>query len=261
MYVTVKGKYRNFLTFEQYFTSSFFIMNKISIQFDLQELLCEAMQKKAESDLGHPLDSHEIAQIRAVVEEHIIDDDIDYQWDIQYEAQKIHKDKVHEIINNSLHCCLAVIEAKYSDLISMPRLIKNFIEAHADLLEIKDDPIYQEELKYLYKYYHNCTLDLKTGRFAHEYLKSPQSYNPQEIGIKIFADIIKTYIGYWEDTISCMIKKNAIRDRRKYLAVQLDEAITNMSDDYPNLLVNLKKYQEFNANEIEKIKQLMISKN
>lgn len=58
-----------------------------------------------------------------------------------------------------------------------------------------------------------------------------------------------------------MIKKNAIRDRRKYLAVQLDEAITNMSDDYPNLLVNLKKYQEFNANEIEKIKQLMISKN
>lgn len=104
-------------------------------------------------------------------------------------------------------------------------------------------------------------IGFKTGRFAHEYLKSPQSYNPQEIGIKIFADIIKTYIGYWEDTISCMIKKNAIRDRRKYLAVQLDEAITNMSDDYPNLLVNLKKYQEFNANEIEKIKQLMISKN
>ena len=43
---------------------------------------------------------------------------------------------------------------------------------------------------------------------------------------------------------------------------ELDEVLTNdMASQYPELMMELKEYQEFNANEIERIKQLIISKN
>ena len=43
---------------------------------------------------------------------------------------------------------------------------------------------------------------------------------------------------------------------------ELDEVLTNdMANQYPELMMKLKEYQEFNANEIERIKQLIISKN
>lgn len=237
-------------------------MNKVSLRFDLQELLCEAIQKKAEASIGGPLDSYEIAKIKEIVDKHIIDDTISYQWQIHEEARRMHKDSVDKIIGESIRCCLAVVEAKYCDLISMPRLINNFVESHINLLEIVDDPIYAEQLAYNYKYFHASTLDFKTGRYTYAYLKSPQSYDPQKIGVEMFANIIEGYRKHWEDTISCMIKRPAIRDRRKCIVEELDEVLTNdMANQYPELMMELKKYQEFNANEIERIKQLIISKN
>lgn len=67
MYVTVRGKYRNFLTFEQYFTSSFFIMDKISIQFDPYHILLNTAIKQAEESLGRPLLAEELASIKVSI--------------------------------------------------------------------------------------------------------------------------------------------------------------------------------------------------
>lgn len=237
-------------------------MNKVKVQFDLQELLCEAMQNKAESSIGKPLDSYEIAQIREIVKKHIIDDTIDYRWQVQEEAQRIRKDKIRQIIGESVNFCLAVVNAKHCDLVKMPRLIKNFIEAHANLLEIVTDPIYNEQLEYDYKYYHASTLDFKAGRFTCGYLKSPQQYDPQKIGTDVFETVIEEYKKYWEDTISCMVKKPAIRERRRHIINELDEVLTNgLSNSYPDIMIELRKYQEFNVAEIEKLTVLIISKN
>lgn len=237
-------------------------MDKVNVQFDLQELLCEAMQQKAESCIGRALDCYEIDQIREIVKKHIIDDTIDYRWQVHEEAQRIHKDKIRQIIGESANCCLAVVNAGHCDLISLPRLIKNFIAAHANLLEIVSDPIYEEQLEHDYKYCHASTLDFKTGRFTYGYLKSPQSYDPREIGIDVFGKVIESYRKYWEDTISCMVKKPAMRERRKHIVNELDEVLTNdLSGSYPDIMMELKKYQEFNASEIEKLTALMISKN
>lgn len=237
-------------------------MDRVNVQFDLQELLCEAMQQKAESCIGRALDCYEIDQIREIVKKHIIDDTIDYRWQIHEEAQRIHKDKIRQIIGESVNCCLAVVNARHCDIISLPRLIKNFVEAHANLLEIVSDPIYDEQLEYDYKYCHASTLDFKTGRFTYGYLKFPQQYNPQEIGIDVFKKVIEEYKTYWEDTISCMVKKPAIRERRKHIIDELDEVLTNgLSNSYTDIMIELRKYQEFNLAEIEKLTVLIISKN
>lgn len=239
----------------------------MTLAFDPYSILLEAAINQVQAAIGRPLLDEELSSVKQSVEkiltqtkekynpDPIIPVDVHFnneedEWDLYRKEEKI-----RQTIRLAMYSCLDLLDSDEQFILRIPRMILKFKEAHAELLKIVDDPLYEKILIELYKQPSiEDSCDYKNGRFVKAYLSSPNTYNVDDISRYSFRKAAECYREYWEDRIMDLTRKSAIRERRKYLIEQIDELLYHTTE-YPEITKILQEYKAFNVLEIEQLRQ------